>query len=101
MHDRLYRLCVKHPSAWYYSSETPVWKAFFTPQLKRDAPEWYAYSMKFLTDIRWMYRVAGMVENPWHLHPLVFLDAVAERYCDTIDFDTSLGIYRISKNQRI
>ncbi|HGB2244983.1 TPA: pesticin C-terminus-like muramidase [Salmonella enterica subsp. enterica serovar Aberdeen] len=76
MRDHLYRLCVKHPSDWYYSSETPVWKAFFTPQLKRDAPEWYAYSMKFLTDIRWMYRVAGMVENPWHLHPLVFLDAI-------------------------
>ncbi|WP_211990693.1 hypothetical protein [Citrobacter sp. JGM124] len=76
MRDHLYRLCVKHPSDWYYSSETPVWKAFFTPQLKRDAPEWYAYSMKFLTDIRWMYRVEGMVENPWHMHPLVFLDAI-------------------------
>ena len=23
-----------------------------------------------------MYRVAGMVENPWHMHPLVFLDAI-------------------------
>ncbi|SCC49440.1 glycoside hydrolase family 73 protein [Kosakonia oryziphila] len=76
MRDHLYRLCVKHPSDWYYSSETPVWKTFFTPQLKRDVPEWYAYSMKFLTDIRWMHRVAGMVENPWHLHPLVFLDAI-------------------------
>ncbi|WP_407904215.1 hypothetical protein [Escherichia coli] len=76
MREHLYRLCVKHPSEWYYSSESPVWKAFFTPQLKRDAPEWYAYSMKFLTDLRWMYRVAGMVENPWHMHPLVFLDAI-------------------------
>lgn len=78
MRDHLYRLCVKHPSDWYYSSEAPVWKTFFTPQLKRDAPEWYAYSMKFLTDIRWMYRVAGMVENPWHMHPLVFLDALSD-----------------------
>ncbi|WP_449550016.1 pesticin C-terminus-like muramidase, partial [Lelliottia amnigena] len=97
MRAHLNSLCVKHPSDWYYSSETPVWKAFFTPQLKRDAPEWYAYSMKFLTDIRWMYRVAGMVENPWHMHPLVFLDAVAEKFSDTINFDTSLGVYRISK----
>ncbi len=23
-----------------------------------------------------MHRVAGMVENPWHMHPLVFLDAL-------------------------
>ncbi len=76
MREHLYRLCVKHPSEWYYSSESPVWKAFFTLQLKRDAPEWYAYSMKFLTDLRWMYRVAGMVVNPWHMHPLVFLDAI-------------------------
>lgn len=76
MREHLYRLCVKHPSEWYYSSESPVWKAFFTPQLKRDAPEWYAYSMKFLTDLRWMYRVAGMVVNPWHMHPLVFLDSI-------------------------
>lgn len=76
MREHLYRLCVKHPSEWYYSLESPVWKAFFTPQLKRNAPEWYDYSMKFLTDLRWMYRVAGMVVNPWHMHPLVFLDAI-------------------------
>ncbi|EJI0933217.1 hypothetical protein PAH69_003965 [Salmonella enterica] len=31
MRDHLNSLCVKHPSDWYYSSETPVWKAFFTP----------------------------------------------------------------------
>ncbi|EBN5764058.1 hypothetical protein DRB41_24330 [Salmonella enterica] len=77
MRDHLYRLCVKHPSDWYYSSEAPVWKTFFTPQLKKEAPEWYAYSEKFLIDLRWMHRVAGMVENPWHMHPLVFLDAIA------------------------
>ncbi|EGF1751419.1 hypothetical protein IB394_005249 [Escherichia coli] len=97
MREHLYRLCVKHPSEWYYSSESPVWKAFFTPQLKRNAPEWYDYSMKFLTDLRWMYRVAGMVVNPWHMHPLVFLDAIVERFSDTINFETSLGVYRISK----
>ena len=97
MREHLYRLCVKHPSEWYYSSESPVWKAFFTPQLKRDAPEWYAYSMKFLTDLRWMYRVAGMVVNPWHMHPLVFLDAIVERFSVTINFETSFGVYRISK----
>ncbi|TGB52644.1 hypothetical protein CRT22_24545 [Escherichia sp. E5028] len=91
MRAHLYRLCVKHPSEWYYSSESPVWKAFFTPQLKRDAPEWHAYSMKFLTDLRWMYRVAGMVENPWHMHPLVFLDAIK---CRGYDFSTRAGTIR-------
>lgn len=73
MRDHLNSLCVKHPSDWYYSSETPVWKAFFTPQLKKEAPEWYAYSEKFLIDL---HRVPGMMKNPWHMHPLVFLDAI-------------------------
>lgn len=91
MRDHLYRLCVKHPSDWYYSSEAPMWKTFFTPQLKRDSPEWYAYSEKFLTDMRWMYRVAGMVENPWHMHPLVFLDAIK---CGGYDFSTRAGTIR-------
>lgn len=78
MRNHLYRLCVKHPCEWYYSSESPEWKAFFTPQKKKEEPEWYAYSEKFLIDLRWMYRVPGMVENQWHMHPLVFLDALRE-----------------------
>ncbi|RZN44172.1 MULTISPECIES: hypothetical protein [unclassified Escherichia] len=78
MRDHLYRLCVKHPCEWYYSSESPVWKAFFTPQKKREEPEWYAYSEKFLTDLRWIHRVPCMLENQWHMHPLVFLDALRE-----------------------
>jgi len=64
---------------------------------KKDAPEWHAYTVKVLTDTRWMHRVPAMVENQWHMHPLVFLDAAAEKFSDTINFDTSLGVYRISK----
>lgn len=75
MRDHLYRLCVKHPSEWYFSSEDPMWQAFLA-KVKHDMPEWYTYSVRFLTDTRWMHRVAGMVENPWHMHPLVFLDAI-------------------------
>ena len=40
--------------------------------------------MKFLTDLRWMHRVAGMVVNPWLMHPLVFLDAIAVKNIDKI-----------------
>lgn len=98
MREHLYRLCVKHPSEWYYSSESPVWKAFFTPQLKRDAPEWYDYSMKFLTDLRWMYRVAGMVVNPWHMHPLVFLDAIAVKNIGKITLSMLRKIWTSENN---
>lgn len=79
MREHLYRLCVKHPSEWYYSSEDAMWQTFLAI-LKKEAPEWYDYSVKFLTDTRWMHRVPGMVENPWHLHPLVFLDAIAVKH---------------------
>ncbi|MGI6897427.1 hypothetical protein ACRCMW_05885 [Enterobacter chengduensis] len=78
MRDHLYRLCVRHPCEWCYSSESPVWKAFFTPQKKKEEPEWYAYSERFLGDLCWMQRVPGMEENQWHMHPLVFLDALRE-----------------------
>lgn len=77
MRDHLYRLCVRHPCDWYYSSEDAMWQGFLA-KIKKDAPEWHAYTVKVLTDTRWMHRVPAMVENPWHMHPLVFLDALRE-----------------------
>ncbi|MGK3143636.1 hypothetical protein [Pantoea sp. C2G6] len=91
MRAHLYRLCVKHPSDWYYSSEAPIWKSYLSPTMKKESPEWYAYTVKVLTDTRWMYRVAGMVENPWHMHPLVFLDAIK---CGGYNFSTRAGTIR-------
>lgn len=91
MRDHLYRLCVKHPCEWYYSSEDPIWKSYLSPTMKRDAPEWYAYTVKVLTDTRWMHRVPCMVENQWHMHPLVFLDAIK---CRGYDFSTRAGTIR-------
>ncbi|WP_261640624.1 hypothetical protein [Erwinia mallotivora] len=76
MRDHLYRLCVKHPCEWYYSSEDPIWKSFLSPTMKKESPEWYAYSVKILTDTRWMHLVPYMEENQWHMHPLVFPDAL-------------------------
>lgn len=78
MRDHLYSLCVKHPCEWYYSSEDPIWKSFLSPTMKKESPEWYDYTAKVLTDTRWMHRVPAMVENQWHMHPLVFLDALRE-----------------------
>ncbi|EXU76106.1 hypothetical protein [Erwinia mallotivora] len=76
MRDYLYRLCVKHPCEWYYSSEDPIWKSFLSPTMKKESPEWYAWSVKILTDTRWMHLVPYMEENQWHMHPLVFPDAL-------------------------
>ncbi|EGY9635612.1 hypothetical protein JEF38_004548 [Salmonella enterica subsp. enterica serovar Rough O:c:z] len=75
--DHLQHLCVKHPGDWYCTSDDPVWQAFFTPQLKKEAPEWYNYGIRFLNATRWMDQVPDMSRTPWHMHPLVFLDAIS------------------------
>jgi len=38
-----------------------------------------------------MHRVPAMVENQWHMHPLVFLDAIK---CGRYDFSTRAGTIR-------
>ncbi|EIV0285067.1 hypothetical protein AAII14_002889, partial [Salmonella enterica subsp. diarizonae serovar 50:k:z] len=75
--DHLQHLCVKHPGDWYCTSDDPVWQAFFTTLLKKEAPEWYSYGIRFLNATRWMDQVPGMSRTPWHMHPLVFLDAIS------------------------
>ncbi|EAR4439768.1 hypothetical protein EOG74_20570, partial [Salmonella enterica] len=75
--DHLQHLCVKHPGDWYCTSDDPVWQAFFTTLLKKEAPEWYSYGIRFLNATRWMDQVPDMSRTPWHMHPLVFLDAIS------------------------
>ncbi|EEU6564972.1 hypothetical protein QEW03_004123, partial [Salmonella enterica] len=48
-----------------------------TPQLKKEAPEWYNYGIRSLNATRWMDQVPDMSRTPWHMHPLVFLDAIS------------------------
>ncbi|MDU6411411.1 MAG: hypothetical protein E6560_10705 [Yersiniaceae bacterium] len=35
MRDHLHRLCVRHPSEWYFSTEAPVWKQYLSWDEKR------------------------------------------------------------------
>ncbi|EBM6293841.1 hypothetical protein D2U52_23345, partial [Salmonella enterica] len=58
--DHLQHLCVKHPGDWYCTSDDPVWQAFFTTLLKKEAPEWYSYGIRFLNATRWMDQVPDM-----------------------------------------
>ncbi|MDW0126714.1 hypothetical protein ONQ84_22450, partial [Salmonella enterica subsp. enterica serovar 61:l,v:1,5] len=67
--DHLQHLCVKHPGDWYCTSDDPVWQAFFTTLLKKEAPEWYSYGIRFLNATRWMDQVPDMSRTPWHMHP--------------------------------
>ncbi|MCG0458850.1 glycoside hydrolase family 73 protein [Enterobacter cloacae complex sp. ECC445] len=69
------KMIVKHPSEWYFSPSDPIWQTFLQ-SLKQDAPEWYDYSVSYLEGMRWMNQVPEMTETLWHMHPLVFLDAI-------------------------
>src|SRR5471030_1963681 len=73
--DALYRIIVKHGSEWYYGKEDPLWKTYLDT-LTKDAPLWKTYTETFLDKMTWMKKVPGMGPEPWHMHPVVFLDAI-------------------------
>src|SRR5471030_353984 len=73
--DALYRIIVKHGSEWYYGKEDPLWKTYLDT-LTKDAPLWKTYTETFLDKMTWMKKVPGMGPEPWHMHPVVFLDAL-------------------------
>lgn len=73
--DHLYRIIAKHASEWYYGKDDPLWKTYLDT-LTTDAPLWRAYTEAFIEKVKWMKQVTGMGPEPWHMHPVVFLEAV-------------------------
>lgn len=92
------RFVVKHHSEWLKDGLSALWQAALNDQAKK-YPDMALYNCEFINKLVWMKDVPEIRsgEALWHMHPIVFLDAVAERFSETIDFDTSLGVYRISK----
>ncbi|TDN50097.1 GH24 family phage-related lysozyme (muramidase) [Buttiauxella sp. JUb87] len=74
--DHLYRIIAKHGSEWYYGIDDPLWKTYLD-KLATDAPSWKTYTEEFIKKIAWMKQVPGMGPDPWHLHPVVFMDALS------------------------
>ncbi|MDO2440521.1 pesticin C-terminus-like muramidase [Enterobacter nematophilus] len=89
------RMVVRHDSEWFGGSSHHRWQTF----LKQLDPLCISYVRKWFDDMEWMSKVEVFEsgEPVWHMHPVVFLNAIAEKYGDTIDFNTTLGLYRISK----
>ncbi|WP_233208945.1 hypothetical protein, partial [Erwinia sp. B116] len=73
--DHLYRLIAKHPSEWYYGKDDELWLKYLNT-LKKDAPEWKRYLETFIDRLAWMKQVPGIGPEPWHMHPVVFLEAL-------------------------
>ncbi|WP_054181236.1 glycoside hydrolase family protein [Trabulsiella odontotermitis] len=78
--DRLYRVIAKHASEWYYGKDDPLWKTYLET-LTTDAPLWKTYLEEFLDKMTWMKAVCergvALGAELWHMHPVVFLDAVS------------------------
>ncbi len=89
--DALYRIIVKHGSEWYYGKEDPLWKTYLDT-LTKDAPLWKTYTETFLDKMTWMKKVPGMGPEPWHMHPVVFLDALEEK-SELINVDAFMAQY--------
>ncbi|EAA2044464.1 pesticin C-terminus-like muramidase [Salmonella enterica subsp. enterica serovar Chester] len=89
------RMVVKHDSEWFGGSSHHRWRTF----LKQLDPLCISYVRQWFDDMEWMSKVDGFSSGApvWHMHPVVFLNAISEKHGDTIDFNTTLGVYRISK----
>ncbi|MFZ4833741.1 hypothetical protein [Rouxiella sp. Mn2063] len=79
--DHLYRIIAKHSSEWYYGKDDPLWKTYLET-LTKDAPQWKTYTETFIEQMKWMKDVPEMGAEPWHMHPVVFLEAIKHQLCD-------------------
>ncbi|MEB6335716.1 hypothetical protein [Serratia rhizosphaerae] len=73
--DIVARMIVKHQSEWFGGSSHQKWTAFFQ---NYDALR-INFAKKWLDDMEWMSQVEPFASGKavWHMHPVVFLDALA------------------------
>ncbi|EKS6646108.1 hypothetical protein QCD58_005061 [Enterobacter hormaechei] len=87
--DMTARLVVKHHSEWYGGRSSGRWEGFY----KRLGMLEKVYTETWLREQEWMSQVPAFSgdEAVWHMHPLVFLDAIK---CRGYDFSTRAGTIR-------
>lgn len=73
--DIVARMIVKHQSEWFGGSSHQKWTAFFQ---NYDTLR-IGFAKKWLDDMEWMSQVEPFSSGQavWHMHPVVFLDALA------------------------
>ncbi|WP_373226627.1 glycoside hydrolase family 73 protein [Enterobacter cloacae complex sp. ESBL7] len=78
--DVVQKAIVKHPSDWYHKKGDAIWQSFLEP-LKKEAPEWKAYSEAFIDKMAWMQDASKLKLGPslWHMHPVMFLGFLMPR----------------------
>lgn len=87
--DVIQKMIVKHPSDWYFKKNDAIWQSFLKP-LKKDAPEWKAYSEEYIDKMSWMQDIKTECLGPslWHIHPIKFLTMLSGveefKYCELL-----------------
>ncbi|MED5644342.1 glucosaminidase domain-containing protein [Enterobacter bugandensis] len=71
------RLVVKHHSEWLKDGTSALWQAALDEQAKK-YPDLALFNRDFINKLVWMKHVPEIhsVEALWHMHPVVFLDAL-------------------------
>lgn len=72
------RFVVKHHSEWLKDGMSALWQAALDEQAKK-YPDLARYNREFINKLVWMKDVPEIrsSEALWHMHPIVFLDALA------------------------
>ncbi|EOL8878636.1 hypothetical protein ACM9PQ_003268 [Enterobacter mori] len=80
------RLVVKHHSEWLKDGTSALWQAALDEQAKK-YPDLALFNRDFINKLVWMRDVPEIrsSEALWHMHPVVFLDAIK---ADEYDFST-------------
>lgn len=78
------RLVIKHHSEWLKDGISALWQAALDEQAKK-YPELALYNRDFINKLVWMKDVAEIRSDEalWHMHPVVFLDAVSAKISNT------------------
>ncbi|MCK7434717.1 glycoside hydrolase family 104 protein [Enterobacter bugandensis] len=72
------RLVVKHHSEWLKDGTSALWQAALDEQAKK-YPDLALFNRDFINKLVWMKDVPEIHSDEalWHMHPIVFLDAVS------------------------
>lgn len=94
----LYKIIAGHPSEWHKTTQNNM-KAH-ADELSVDNAEEYNNANQFETDrflqCEYVSQIDGLTQKLWHFHPCVFVFSI-DINSDVIEFQTTLGMYRISK----
>lgn len=102
--EKLHKLIVKHPSEWYEKSSASSYLWLDKLMTKIGLPDFdllVDHEKQRIDKLEWMQSAAKLKldKEVWHFSPIGIMALITERRPsgDTIDFNTTLGIYKISK----